>query len=198
MGYTVVLLQDRITFEPVSKAIHVVRPWLNYAGYAKSCNWLVREYLPSNAKIVVFGGDDMLPDPKVRASVIAEQYYDRFPDGMGVMQPIGDDLKGTDKICGSPWCGRGWLDNAYGGAGPFFGDYYHFYADEEMKEVTEAAGLLWQRSDLAQRHEHWTREGIPRPAFYDHIQAKWDHDRGIFTKRKAAGFPGAAPVRAAP
>jgi hypothetical protein len=41
----------------------------------------------------------MLPDPRP-AQEIAEAFLARFPDGFGVLQPTGDTMDGTDRICG--------------------------------------------------------------------------------------------------
>ncbi len=187
MGYRVITLQDRFRFTIPGVEV-VTRD--HYDGYYRAANHLARAVVPAYVRWVVFGGDDMLPDPNKRASVIAAECEAKFKGTMGVMQPIGDDLNGTDRICGSPWIGREFIQRAYRGLGPFPGHYFHFYGDEELLNVTSNAGVLWQRPDLNQYHDHWTRHG-DRPKFYDTIQDHWKLDQAIFNARKAAGFPGA-------
>lgn len=148
----------------------------------------------------------MLPDPSRSAQSIAAEFYARFPDGFGIMQPVGDTMDGTDRICGSPWMGRGWIDRANLGTGPLWSGYVGFYADEELFEVSRALrngdhSCLEQRADLCQFHEHWTRHGAPgagsRPAYSEFSQSWWTRDQELFKKRKEAGFPGSSPLPAA-
>ena len=96
----------------------------------------------------------------------------------------------ADRICGSPWLGRTYIERANGGRGPLWEGYRHCYADEELHDVALRDGLLWQRRDLNQHHDHWQRRGIPRPAYLAHVQKQWRSDRALFEERKAAGFPG--------
>lgn len=170
-----------------------------YPGYFASVNQLAFHLLERHgADIVVAGGDDMFPDPKRTAQEIAEQYLARFPDGFGVMQPTGDDLDGTDRICGSPWFGRGWIQRANGGRGPFWPEYRAFFGDEELKTVAEAQGVLWQRPDLVQRHEHWSRPGAaPKTAYQARNDGLWNRDETIFKVRRGRGFPGSAALEGA-
>jgi hypothetical protein len=129
----------------------------------------------------------------------------------GVMQPTGDRWGDTpearaqygpnrgaylDRICGSPWMGREWCQRTYGGRGPMFEDYFHYFADEELQEVAQGAGLLWQRRDVLQIHEHWGRKEnateADAPDWYRrNVTPDWQRSQELFTRRKAAGFPGA-------
>lgn len=191
-GYEVLLLQDRFRF-PVAGAT-IVTPFDHYIGWPKAVNWMVANAVPKEVGIVIAAGDDMTPDPHLSAQDIAAFYWDRFRDGLGVMQPTGDDMDGTDRICGSPWMGRGWLDRAYDGKGPMWGGYFQFYADEELKVVSEGLGLLWQAKGITQYHDHWTRKGQSRPHYQDLSQSWWDVDKAEFLVRQASGFPGSTPL----
>lgn len=187
-GYkTAVLLDPGAAAVP--EADLTLRPGA-YPGYFASVNLLAKAIGP-RATIVVTGGDDMFPDMKLTAQEITAQFLEHFPDGFGVMQPIGDDLEGTDRICGSPWLGRGWIDRAYGGKGPFWPGYRAFYGDEELFLLTSMQELLWQRRDLTQRHEHWARHGAGAMLPYQRENQKlWDVDKALFRERYAAGWPG--------
>lgn len=133
----------------------------------------------------------------------------------GVMQPTGDRWgddpaarahwgadRGAyiDRICGSPWMGREWCRRAYQGNGPMFAGYHHFYADEELQEVSARLGVLWQRRDLTQTHRHWGRKpgGADEedvPAWYrERVSPDWGPAGALFAERKAAGFPGSDPL----
>lgn len=186
-GYKIAVIQDRHVFKMPEMDLHVVMP--PYRGYYASGNYLAKHVVPKDAPVVVFGGDDMYPDPKRTASQILDEYLAACPDLDVVMQPVGDDLEGTNRICGSPWIGRGWLDRSYRGLGPYCGDYFHFYGDEELHELAKSMGKLWQRQDLAHRHDHWTRKGGPAPDFYKPIQPHWGADQSLFNSRKARGWP---------
>lgn len=133
----------------------------------------------------------------------------------GIMQPTGDRWgddpasrirygadRGAyiDRICGSPWMGREWCERAYQGNGPMFDGYHHFYADEELQEVAQELGVLWQRRDLIQLHRHWGRKpgGADEsdvPEFYRaNVSPDWGPAGALFRERKAAGFPGSQPL----
>lgn len=160
-----------------------------YPGYFAAVNRLVTHIGPT-ADVVVTGGDDMYPDPDHAPSDIARQFYTRFPDGAGVMQPVGDTLTGTDQICGSPWFGRGWLLRAYEGQGPFHPGYTAFFGDEELLHVARQQGRLWQRPDLVQRHDHYTRPGGPPiEPYQERNQRYWAMDQQLFHERRDAGWP---------
>ncbi len=125
----------------------------------------------------------------------------------GVMQPTGDRWGEHDKIlgkegayidrvCGSPWMGREFCRRMYQGQGPLFSGYFHMFEDEELQNVAQRLGVLWQRRDLIQLHRHYGREGKLRPAFLDVAAggAHWKVSEDIFKIRQMAGFPGHEPI----
>ena len=143
--------------------------------------------------------------------------YPSGPDGpytldeystFGVMQPTGDRWGADepwaqaafpdapayiDRICGSPWIGREFARRANQGKGPFWPEYHHMFADEELQEVAKAYGVLWQRRDLMHYHEHPRRDGVSRtPDFAQEIYSPehWAAAKALFSGRKVAGFPG--------
>ncbi len=187
-GYRVAVLQNRVRADIPADAV----VWSDtYPGWAGSVNELCARVVPRSADIVVTGGDDMLPEPSLSAEQIAESFFERFPDGFGVMQPVGDTFMNTHEYCGSPWLGRAWVDRAYGGAGPMPPGYAHNWADHELRWVAEAMGVLWQRVDLAQEHAHFSRAGAEPPEYWK--AAVSGHDRADvehFLSRLWAGFPG--------
>lgn len=190
MGYqTAILLDSSIDTVGADLEFHTE----NYQGYWQSVNSLSWKAWSVNADVVVCAADDLYPDPNRKSYEIAEDFYKKFPDGYGVMQPIGDKMKGTDQICGSPWIGRKFIEKAYDGQGPYHSGYFHFYGDEELFEITKANDLLWQRDDVTQYHEHWCRPGGPKKLPYQsrNSQFHWDKDKKLFMERKDAGFPGA-------
>jgi len=163
-----------------------------YEGWAKSVNFMARELVRAfNADFVVTGGDDHYPDPNVRAETIAYQITEKFPDSFCVMQPTGDPY--SDKIvCTSPWMGRGWITQSYRGEGPLWRGYFHWAVDLELHDVAKEMGVLWQRPDLVQFHDHWQREdpNAKCPEDLKPSLAKIDQDQQLYFSRKAAGFPG--------
>lgn len=188
MGYRTAVLVDGAT--PGPAAAEVTIRVSAYDGYFASVNRLARFLVEhEQASIVVTGGDDMFPDPRHRADEIATDFRREFPDLCGVMQPIGDDLPGTDRICGSPWLGRGWIERAYEGAGPFHAGYRQFYGDEELRIVATRADRLLDRPDLVQRHEHWSRGG--KQTDYQIANDRWwEQDKALYVARAAERFPG--------
>lgn len=167
-----------------------------YPGVWASWNILAHTACKLGADVCVLIGDDMDPDPTKNAQEIANEFFDKFPDGFGVMQPCGD-LQGKDstgtpaaaRICGSPWVGRSWVQFAYGGSGPVSALYDAFYADEELKHYAEKMGRLWMRPDLSQFHRHWSWGHLPKRSYHERNQTKWLNDKALFERRQKAGFP---------
>jgi hypothetical protein len=89
--------------------------------------------------------------------------------------------------------GREFIARWNGGNGPFWPNYWHFYADEELREVT-IGKYLWQRRDLMHHHDHWLREGRMRPDYMTRAQDLWPADEAIFRGRAARDFPGHDPL----
>jgi hypothetical protein len=190
MGYrTAVLLNANVPGEQIGADLVVhLDP---YPGYYSAVNHLCRQ-IPGDPEIVVTGGDDISPDPKKKATEIAEEFLEHFKGTLGVMQPIGDNWEGTANICGSPWMGRDWIKRSYQGHGPFHRGYFHFYGDEELKRMAERHGMLWQRPDIVQFHRHWSRAsvGMPKQDYHAKLDRYWFVDQALFFRRREANFPG--------
>jgi hypothetical protein len=121
-----------------------------------------------SADLACFGGDDMSPDPDHEPTVIAGECADHFKGTFGVMQPTGDRWSNSqgeayaDKVAGSAWVGREFCERTYGGEGPFWHEYWHMCADNELLEVASKLGVFWQRPDLEHYHDHWQSEAGTR------------------------------------
>ncbi len=191
-GYRVAVLQNQ---ERGDIPADIVCWSDTYPGWGESINILCREIVPKSAGIVVSGGDDMLPEASLTARELGEQYFERFPDGFGVMQPAGDTFMWGDNYCGSPWFGRSFFESMYGGRGPMFGGYRHNWADYELYWVARCIGRLWMRSDVQQYHAHFTREDEDTPEWWTRNVADADRrDCETFLARKYRCFPGHEPV----
>jgi hypothetical protein len=164
-----------------------------FVGYWANCNRHALSLLDV-ASAVVLAADDMDPDPDHEPAAIVAEMDAKYPDGYVVMQPTGDPMDGTDRICGSPWFGLGWIRESHGGRGPCPYGYRHFYGDEELFNVAKAQGVLWQRADLTQRHNHWCRRDKYKTVRTDYQLRNsdlwWDKDKALFQEEMAAGFPG--------
>lgn len=169
--------------------------WGQYPGWYTSCNVMAYHIWHMDPRSwVVAAGDDMDPDPERNAHHIERECWAHFPDGYGVMQPIGDvvAMPGTDKICGSPWFGPEWIRSAYEGMGPMPNWYVQFYGDEELLNVARSQAVLWQRMDLTQVHHHWCRPkaGIKQTEYQSaNSDRYWKKDKATFDARAAAGWP---------
>lgn len=170
-----------------------------FPGWATAVNYLatmlVREHA---ADIVVTGGDDVFPAEDQDAQELGAQFAAHFPDMCGVMQPTGDGFSGNGLAAVSPWLGSEWVARAYGGRGPLFDGYDHYCADTELRAVAVQLGRYWERPDVSQYHDHWTRQAVPpgqRLKPWPHLakaQASKKHDRDLFVERRTFGYPGAA------
>ncbi len=191
-GYRVAVLQGRERGEIPAD----ITVWSDtYNGWPDAVNFLCASVVPRRAAIVVTGGDDMLPDPHQSAEQVAGQFFERFPDGFGVMQPQGDALLGSRFFCGSPWLGRGWMDRAYGGRGPLPVGYRHNWADNELYWVARCLGRLWERPDLTQYHHHFSRGTQEAPEYWSASATNNDrHDVQLFLARAWQRFPDHQPL----
>lgn len=190
-GYSVAVLTNTPYCRGTKADLNIHVP--EYPGYWRSQNALAKAILAVDPdfRALCCAADDMRPDPNLMSYEIAEEYLGRFPDGFGVMQPIGDDLDGTDRICGSPFFGRGWIEEGYAD-GPYHAGYMQFFQDEELRIVAGRLGVLWDRPDLTHYHAHWTRSDRGKASKTDYQAANdkfWAADRRVFEARKAQGFP---------
>ena len=186
----------------------------DYHGWGPSVNMLARLVFTIDASCdwVVTGGDDTDPDPLLSADEIGFQCSEHFRGTFGIMQSVGDrwganepwakamfpDARAyIDRICGSPWIGREFARRMNQGKGPFWPEYKHMFADEELQCVARPMGVLWQRPDLTHLHHHPRRDGSQAtPDFAREIYGRphWETSKALFESRKAAGFPGSEPI----
>lgn len=190
MGYKIAVLQN---FERGDIPADLVVWSDHYPGWPGSVNLLCRDIVPADCPIIVTGGDDMLPDPNHPAEVLAEQFFGRFPDTFGVMQPHGDEFLSARRYCGSPFLGRAWCSTMYDGAGPMYAGYHHNYADNELYWVASGLGVLWSRPDLSHFHSHFTRDGAAQPAYWNSVKKNDLRDCLLYYARAHERFPGHAP-----
>lgn len=185
-GYKVAVLQNFERGE-IPADITVWRD--TYPGWPESVNTLCREVVPRDCDLIVTGGDDMLPDPHHQARDLADQFFERFPDGFGVMQPHGDEFLAARRYCGSPFIGRAFFETMYGGRGPMYGRYHHNYADNELFWVAKGLGALWSRPDLTHFHAHFTRDKQAQPAYWASVKKNDLHDCLLYYARVHEHFP---------
>ena len=186
-----------------------------YAGWGPSINQIAKGVFLFDRKCdwVVGGGDDTDPEPVKTADVIAAECTAHFAGTFGVMQPTGDRWGADepwararfpqasayiDRICGSPWIGREFARRMNQGIGPFWPEYAHMFADEELQQVAQRMGVLWQRPDLTHQHHHPARvnNNPNREELQQAIYSSehWGQSQELFNTRKAAGFPGSEPI----
>jgi hypothetical protein len=206
-GYNVALWREREFGQadwhiPIDRGMVLTKFDEPYPGYANATNFLISlvRLADKGADWFVIGGDDVYPDPLRPAEEIARECSTYFSGTYGVMQPTGDrwgedGRNGAyiDRICGSAWIGRGFSERIYGGKGPLWHEYRHMFVDEELQNVAIREGMLWQRRDLTQHHDHALRRGR-REELPEHLREwysseHWNESRALFQRRKAAGFP---------
>jgi len=208
LGYRIAILRQGDAVDNVDIQI----PTPAYLGWAKSTNILAKHVIINDrhASWIVGGGDDYCPDLEHDASLIGMECVNHFSGTFGVMQPTGDrwgdearsrarygEDRGAyiDRVAGSPWMGREWIERSYQGFGPMWDGYHHCFADEELQEVAIKLGVFWQRRDLVQYHDHAGRKSQNIEDWPPHLLpaitgANWDRDKAMFADRKGKGFPG--------
>lgn len=170
-----------------------------FPGYYRVIGDLCEFALRYGADVVTCIGDDMDP-PEQGAEYVADAYLDRFPEGLGVMQPCGDpngmdgfNTPAAARICGSPVMGPGWIERGYEGNGPFCTSYVAFYADEDLWHVAKNLSLLELKPDMTHKHNHWSYGLMARQPYHERAQENWTHDQETFQKRQAENFPNSNP-----
>jgi len=186
-GYKVAVLID--PGKPIPEAPEsVIEGDKVWKGYPHAMNALCA---CTGGLVVVCGGDDIDPDPLLDPLTIAHQFLERFPDTFGVMQPTGDRFGSIDSCAPSPWIGRKFIEESYGGHGPFWEEYFHYFCDEELREVANLFNAFQARDDLTQFHDHWQREkGGKRPPHLMQALDKWKAGKKLFKGRRDKNFPG--------
>ncbi len=230
-GYKIALLRDDMG-DCIGGVDLILDPcefnWPGYPGYAVAVNslakWVLRDEDPA-CNWIVTGGDDVFPDTSKTADEIARECEDHFSwahqqraadplrptrlQTFGVIQPTGDRFPSdtdcwADRVCCSPWMGREFCLRINQGRGPLWPEYTHNFVDEELQNVALKYGILWQRRDLVQHHENWSRarrQADDMPEFLRNVsgnspeaRAHWAKYKALFESRKAAGFPGSEPL----
>jgi hypothetical protein len=187
-GYRTCAVIDKGTERP--SFAHRIVELDPYPGHPNAINaaWKILE--PSSPDIVICGSDDIGPPEGFIAEQLAEQFHDRFGvSRFGIMFPTGDDMPEAKRGCTAQWFGSGWCKRAFNGSGPLWGGYRHFYNDSDVWEVAHRLGVAWDRSDLIQRHDHWSRQGTEKPLHMHKWAATWADDEREFKRREAQGFP---------
>jgi hypothetical protein len=162
-----------------------------YEGYARECNLLCKIlFEDARADVVVCAGDSIYPDPNVDAYAAGALFATKFPGGVGVMQPVYDKFEGSAGNCWSPWIGRNFWKEFYGGHGPFFFEYFQFAMGRELHDVAAKEGVYYETDAI---HQH--RRDIARSKEVEFYKANnrdsyWDKDNALYRERKAFGFEG--------
>lgn len=208
-GYGIALWRDHEDDVPVCN-FYLTPGSKPYPGYAQAVNALAERVfaLDPEARWIVDGGDDTLPDPTHSPDRIAAECEQHFGGTFGVMQPTGDRWANgsIDKIAGSAWMGKEWCERANGGFGPLWHEFEHMFVDQCLRDVAIKCGVYWQRADLAHLHRHFSRtdDGSHAAVNRDAISpphlvkwnsaAHWSQAQAIYERLKRIDFAPCMPL----
>lgn len=198
LGYQVVYLFDEKTLgqnDPEKlKQQGILEDFVvatEYYGWYASVNFLMKHCVHNkNAEWVVCVGADMDPDSKKTAEQIGLENSDHFKGTNGIVQPTGDlwDIKNglcaAERICGSPWVGKEFIELCDGKV--FCEDFFHYYSDELLRNYALKDDILWQRKDITHLHRHPNRERRQKP---NYLGKSWGADERLFNKIKDSWIP---------
>jgi len=185
LGYKVAVhVQQPDTLETVKRLGPCIDRIFYYSweGLYKSYNKMIQVLIGDN-NVIVQASDDIYPDLNHTAKQLEGMFIERFPNLYGIMQPQGDKF-GNSMAAVSPWIGRNWIINEYGGAGPFYSKYNHYFGDEELFRLAKKKGVLYTPKKVTQYHDHWTRNKQSIPPHLDDCQSKKRQDQILFQKRR--------------
>lgn len=211
-GYKVAIATDLPTH--ALKSVEASVPPLlikRYEGYWKAmnalCHGLVRMF---KADIVVCASDGIHPHQGIHGHALGQVFAAKFPNGYGVMQPVGDRWEATQTASGgtqawaqhrmhgtrpsdmrleSPWLGRKIIEDV-GDEGPFCPDYDQYFADHEMHDLALRRGVLFKNPMLAQYSEHWAAGRKPISGYQVKcFERSYEKDLALFKAREYSNFP---------
>lgn len=202
LGYRVAVQLDP-DVKPLPHDICDLQFFRPYKGWAEAVNFLMQDGFEDTDTDTLYatGGDDVLPDPNHQAHEVEDIFWDRFPDGYGVMQPAApvptapEEKKQRGHIWAwSPFIGPEFIRRAYRGEGPMYPGYFHHFADTELAEVAKAQGCWFANEDLMHDHLYFRWAGLPKPSYRRNIRRAHPHDRELYRTRRQRGFPESHPV----
>lgn len=186
-GYRIcVLVEEDLKYADTIGADRILkqRAWTSFPHAAN----LLCKSVDGPAVVVI--GDDIHPNPYARGPELARRFLARFPDTMGVVQPVGDQYGSIMKCAVSPWIGRKFIEKVYHGQGPYYTGYYHYFSDQELQGVAQLLGCFYQDPDIKQYHDHWQRKNMIRPEYLMIAKSRWEQDRSTYQNRKVQNYPG--------
>lgn len=160
------------------------------AGMVANLNYLAERVIPQSADLAVFATDHTGPDTVFTASELADQFFERFPNGFGVMQPSAEL---SDRFTApTPFIGRAWINGAYGGYGALHTGYRRWFG-AELCWAARALHAFWERADLT-HHMVTGRNAQTSATRRDHTaESEFLADRMFFEQRVRDGFAGCEP-----
>lgn len=169
----------------------------SYEGYFREMNLLCKIlFEDARCDVVVCGGDGMWPDPELDATAAGALLALKFPNGVGVMQPIWDKFPGSDGNCWGPWIGKGFWREFYQHEGPFCHEYIQYFGGCELHDVAKKEGVLYETDAIHQYFHHYSRSGGPKATFFqEHNRSEYlERDRSMYFQRKKDGYPGSGKL----
>lgn len=177
-----------------------------YAAMNSLCHGLVQRY---KADVVIAAGDGIHPHPGIRGHDLAFAFKQKFPEGVGVMQPCAGAwapnttasgsqdwakhtmhaTRRTDQRCESPWIGRKLIEMTEG-AGPWNPQYDQYFGDHELYDVMQRAECLWMNPQIHQNSEHWAAGQVPiRDYQIKNYERSYEKDWALYRARRYKDFP---------
>ena len=185
-GYDTALFIEHSIEQPSNIDHYIIGDW---KGFPSAANKLCQAYVDLY-DIIIISGNDLYPDTKLTAQEIGNQFMDHFHGTNGIMHPVGDKYGLIMEAAVCPWIGADYIKSVYGGRGPYYEGYYHYFCDGELQDVATLNNTFWQRDDLIQYHAHWSRMHEKRPAHLMPALTNHADDQATYHARKEAGFPG--------
>lgn len=159
-----------------------------YLGIAWAWNQIMAA-LPDDVYAVAFINDDMFPKP-CAANDVRSAFMEKFNGYDGVIQPTAIRVESMQWCSPSPIAG-GWYLRRFRGRAAWHEGYFHYFCDQEFRNVAEKFNRYAEVEELGIEHRHHASgyaDTLP-PEKRGRMTAAWVESYRLYEKRKAEGFP---------
>jgi hypothetical protein len=160
---------------------HLAFYFENNQSKIEACNRDIDRHLDFD--VLLLGSDDMIPMIVGYDEIIVSSMNKYFPDTDGVLH-FNDGRRGRElntlSIMGNKYYSRfGYI---------YYPEYRSFYCDDEFMQVSRLLNKVVYIDTVVIEHRHFSFGKSEVDELYLKNDKHWDHDRTLYSRRKAINF----------